>query len=406
MSRVPYQFFFFKIVLKSVILIQLVCFFQVSLLGQAAAKMKISTIVIDPGHGGKDPGTVWKKIYEKDIALSIALKLGNYIKKYLPEVNLIYTRDNDVFIPLNERSEIANKNHADLFISVHVNSNEKSSKAEGTETYTMGLAKTNEILEVAIRENAVILKEDNYSSKYDGYDPNSSVSFIIFSNLQNSHIEQSQGFASIIQTQFKESGKRIDRGAKQAGYLVLWKTNMPSVLVETGFLTNEEERKFLTTDQGQDIIAFSVYKAFNNYKHEIENRSFFASHQDTVKPTPALKSLIKDTVVPSADTTKPVNKNANHNIDSTANADIEFMVQVSSSKNPIPVNSSYFKGLTNVEELKTDDGYKYAVGRKPSYDTIQEYSKIVKNYFPDAFIIALRKGKIITVKEALKEIKN
>jgi N-acetylmuramoyl-L-alanine amidase len=404
MSRVPYQFFFFKIVLKSIILIQLLCFSQLSLYSQVAVNKKISTVVIDPGHGGKDPGTVWKNIYEKDIALSIALKLGNYIKKYLPEVNLIYTRDNDVFIPLNERTEIANKNHADLFISIHVNSNEKSTKAEGTETYTMGPAKTNEILEVAKKENAAILYEDNYSSKYDGYDPNSSVSFIIFSNLQNTHIEQSQNFASTVQNQFKESGKRINRGAKQAGYLVLWKTNMPSVLVETGFLTNEEERKFLTSEQGKDLLAVSIYKAFQNYKREIEKHSIFATSKDTITLTPAIASIIKDTVPAASDTTKPVNQP--NSIDPPASIVVEFMVQISSSKNPISVNSSQFKGLKNVEELKTVDGYKYAVGRKPTYDKIQEYIKIVKNYFPDAFIIALKNGKIIPVKEALKEIKN
>src|ERR1035437_6919298 len=162
MSRVPYQSFFFKIILKSFILIQLICYSQFSLYGQSTIKRKISTVVIDPGHGGKDPGTVWKNIYEKDIALSIAIKLGNYIKKYLPDVKLIYTRDDDTFIPLNERPEIANKNQADLFISIHVNSNEKTT-AEGTGTYAMGTNKNKEILDVAIKENAVILKEENYA---------------------------------------------------------------------------------------------------------------------------------------------------------------------------------------------------------------------------------------------------
>jgi N-acetylmuramoyl-L-alanine amidase len=364
------------------------------------AKKKISTVVIDPGHGGIDPGAVWKKIYEKDITLSIALKLGNYIKKYLPDVKVIYTREKDTSVPLNERPEIANKNQADLFISIHVNSTEKNWNPEGIETYIMGLSKSNEILEVAKKENAVILLEDNYASKYGGYDPNSPVSYIIFSNLQNTHSEQSLNFASTIQEQFKESTRRINRGVKQDRFLVLWKTTMPSVLVETGFITNEEDRTFLTSEQGQDLIALSIYKAFNTYRREIEDRSFFANHRDTLPV--AQEPITKDTIVPVSNTVINSNDSAEVPITST----IEFMVQISSSKNPIPINSEQFKGLKNVEVFKTDDGYKYAVGRKPSYDKIQEYSKIVKNYFPDAFIIALRNGKIIPIKEALKEIKN
>jgi N-acetylmuramoyl-L-alanine amidase len=264
----------------------------------------------------------------------------------------------------------------------------------------MGLAKTNEILEVAKKENAVILLEENYASKYGGYDPNSPVSFIIFSNLQNTHFEQSLSFATDIQAQFKESAKRIDRGAKQAGFLVLWKTSMPSVLIETGFITNDEDRQFLTSEQGQDFMALSICKAFNNYKRELENRSLFANNRDTfpVSPWPVTNNI----AIPNPDTIM----NNNDSTDVSTNSDIEFMVQISSSKNPIPLNSEYFKGLKNIEELMTGDGYKYAVGRKPSYIKIQEYSKIVKNYFPDAFIIALRNGKIIPLKEALKEIKD
>ncbi len=403
MSRVHYQSFFFKIILKSIILIQLICYSQFSLYGQYSFKRKISTVVIDPGHGGKDPGTVWKNIYEKDIALSIALKLGNYIKKYLPDVKLIYTRDDDTFIPLNERPEIANKNQADLFISIHVNSNEKTT-AEGTGTYAMGPNKNKEILEIARKENAVILKEENYASKYGGFDPNSPVSYIIFSNLQNSHLEQSLNFASVMQTQVKETGKMNNRGVNQAGFLVLWKTTMPSVLIETGFLTNEEDRKILTSAEGQDLIAHSIYKAFYKYKNGIEDRAAVASNADSM---PLAKDLVaKVIVLPPIDTSKQTQGTGNNNENDQSEEVIEFMVQISSSKNSIPLNSSYFKDLTNVEELKIPDGYKYAVGRKSSYEETQEYLKIIKNYFPDAFIIALENGKIIPVKEALKKIKD
>jgi len=399
MRHHSYQFFLFKKLVKYFILIQLFCFSNVNIYGQAEPKKKISVVVIDPGHGGKDPGAIWKKIYEKDITLRISLKLGNYIKKYMPDVKVIFTRETDTFITLNDRPEIANKNQADLFISIHVNSNEKNWNPEGTETYIMGLSKSNEILEVAKKENNVIKWEDNYASKYGGYDPDSPLSYIIFSNIQTTHSEQSLSFASTIQEQFKQTAKRIDRGAKQDRFLVLWKPTMPSVLIETGFITNDEERKFLTSEKGQDLIALSIYKAFSNYKRNIENRSVFVNYIDTLPP-------IKESGI--TDTFASLNTigDGEDSIKVQPVPLIEFMVQISSSQNPLPINSEQFKGLKNVEVLKTDNGYKYAVGRKQSYSKIQEYSKIIKNYFPDAFIIALRDGKIIPIKEALKEIKD
>jgi N-acetylmuramoyl-L-alanine amidase len=194
-------------------------------------KNKIHTVVVDPGHGGKDPGTVGKQTKEKEIVLGIALKLGKYIEDNMSDVKVIYTRKTDVFVPLHERAEIANKNDADIFISIHANADPKW-KAEGTETYAMGLHKSEDNLEVAKLENSVILMEEDYTTNYENFDPNSAESYIAISLLQNIHLEQSLEFASYIQNQFRERAKRKDRGVKQAGFLVLWQTTMPSVLVE------------------------------------------------------------------------------------------------------------------------------------------------------------------------------
>jgi N-acetylmuramoyl-L-alanine amidase len=375
---------------------------QIRLLGQRVAPNKPFIVVIDPGHGGKDPGTVWKNIHEKDIALSIALKLGNYIKKMLPDVKVIYTRQTDVFIDLDKRAPIANKNQADLFISIHVNSNEKSTKPEGTETYFMGSTKSEENLEVATKENAVILMEDDYSTRYEGYNPNSPNSFILFSLLQNIHWKQSLRFADYVQNEVASLGKRTNRGVKQANFLVLWKTTVPSVLIETGFLSNEEDRKLLISEHGQETIASAIFRAFRNYKNGIESRSIYTNDKYEKDTLPLLTS--SDTAAGQANNVAD-SKNDTGNR-TGEKPQIDFLVQVTSSKKPIVLNSHHFKGLKDVEEIRAGENYKYAVGRKKSYKEAIEYCKIVKNYFPDAFVIALKDGKIISLKEAFKEIKD
>ncbi|MFC2104763.1 N-acetylmuramoyl-L-alanine amidase [Bacteroidota bacterium] len=202
--------------------------------GQIEEKYSLKTIIIDAGHGGRDDGTSGRKAKEKDIALTIAIKLGTYIEENIPDVKVIYTRTTDVFVPLNERANIANKNKADLFISIHLNGN-KNTRAYGTETYAMGLHKTDGNLEVAKIENSAILFEEDYTTKYEGFDPNSAESYIMFSFLQNTYLEQSLNYASFIENEFETRALRKSRGVKQAGFLVLWKTTMPSVLIEAGF---------------------------------------------------------------------------------------------------------------------------------------------------------------------------
>jgi N-acetylmuramoyl-L-alanine amidase len=232
-------------------------------------EFKIKTVIIDAGHGGKDPGTHGARLNEKDIVLKIALKLGEYIEKNYPEVKVIYTRKTDKFIELDGRAEVANKNKADLFISIHANAI-SNSKTYGTETWVMGLHKSEANLAVAKRENSVILKEDNYEEKYQGFD-NSTESIIMMSLIQNAYLESSVKLADKIEKQFKSKAGRNSRGVKQAGFIVLYKTSTPSVLVEVGFLTNPTEEKFLGTDSGQDLIASGIYRAFKEYKSEVES---------------------------------------------------------------------------------------------------------------------------------------
>lgn len=231
--------------------------------------LTIRKVVIDAGHGGKDVGCNGKISKEADIALKIALELGGTIEKNLPDIKVIYTRKNNTFIELIDRAGIANKNKADLFISIHCNAGPSS--AHGTETYTMGLHTSDGNLQVAKRENSVILQEANYKENYNGFEPNSPQSHILFSLYQSAYIDNSLRFASKVEEQFKQKVGRSSRGVKQAGFLVLWKSAMPSALIEVGFLTNPTEEKFLNDKTNQTYIASGIYRAFKEYKEELES---------------------------------------------------------------------------------------------------------------------------------------
>lgn len=238
---------------------------------------KVDVVVIDAGHGGHDSGTVGSHTKEKDIVLKIALKVGGYIKENIPGVKVIYTRETDKFIDLSERANIANRNHADVFISIHANSlpvktpDARKQSIYGTETYVMGLHKTDENFEVSKRENSVILLEENYKEKYEGFDPDSPESYILFSLTQSANQESSLLLASKVEDQFGNRAGRKSRGVKQAGFVVLYKTSMPSILVETGFLSNTKEERELNSDKVQDYIASGIYRAFKEYKNQIES---------------------------------------------------------------------------------------------------------------------------------------
>ncbi len=250
-------------------------------------------MVIDAGHGGKDPGCLGPNLKEKDVALAIALKLGKYIEEKCPDVKVIYTRDKDEFVELDERAAIANRNKADLFICIHCNTacsiDKKTRKINcnedifGTETYVMGLHKTNANLNVARRENAAILMEKNYSKRYDGFDPNSETGYILLTMQQNAYLKQSMSFAAKVQKQVKEKAGRVDKGVQQAGFLVLWRTAMPSVLIETEFLSNTSSEKFVGSAKGQDYMARSIFSAFRQYKDEVEGK--LAKYDDDIETT-------------------------------------------------------------------------------------------------------------------------
>ncbi len=226
----------------------------------------LQTIVIDAGHGGKDPGTAQGK--EKKYALDIALKVGEKIKQKNPNIKVIYTRKTDVFIPLHERAAIANRNKADLFISIHCNANNNKG-ISGTESYVMGLHKSEANLELAKRENNVITLEEDYKKTYKGFDPNSALAHIMLANYQNAYMMQSMNFAAKVEKKMAAYGNR-SRGVKQAGFLVIWETTMPSVLIETGYLTNTNDSAILNQETGRTKIATAIVEAFQSYKNEVE----------------------------------------------------------------------------------------------------------------------------------------
>jgi N-acetylmuramoyl-L-alanine amidase len=229
---------------------------------------QIRTIVIDAGHGGKDPGALGTKSKEKNVTLAIALKLKKLINENIPGMKVILTRDDDTFIELHNRAKEVANNEADFFVSIHCNANNNKA-AHGSETYVLGAHKADANLDVVMRENGVILMEDNYQEVYEGFDPNSIPAYIFFQYLTDVHLEQSWKLASKVQHQFHERVGRVDRGVKQAGYLVLWRASKPSILIETGFISNVEEEEFLTSENGQTYLASAIYRSIKEYNAEM-----------------------------------------------------------------------------------------------------------------------------------------
>lgn len=349
-------------------------------------------MVIDAGHGGKDPGAVGKLAYEKDIALNIALKVGKYIETTFPEMTVLYTRKTDVFIELHKRADIANKAKADLFISVHVNAHPKP-VFRGTSTYVMGLSAAQENIDVAKRENSVITIEKDYKTRYDGFDPDSPETDILLSLMQNSNLEQSSQFAAMVQQQFRQRAKRHDMGVRQAALLVLYQTTMPSVLVETGFISNPTEERFLITEKAQDLLASAIFRAFRNYKFMREGK-----HQILYVKSP-FKITFQQETPPSLPDTKPQEKKQNTPPESSQ---ITFRVQVGSSPKALNTNNPEWKQFGEVLEYRHKGSFKYAVGKSSSFEQALALQRKVRQKVPGAFVIALKGKQRISTQKARK----
>ncbi len=362
------------------------CLLAVTAAAQAHDPHRIRTVVLDAGHGGKDPGNLGTGRYkttEKHVSLNVAKLVGKYIKETFPDVNVVYTREDDRFVELMERTKIANRAKADVFISIHCNANE-SSKPHGCETYVMGLHKTEANMKVAQKENAAILLEEDHELKYGGYDPKRPESQIELGLLQNTHLDQSLLLSALIQKQFKERVGRVDRGVKQAGFLVISYTTMPSVLIELGFLTNANEEDFLQTDLGQDYMASAIYRGFKEYKGVIERAG--GGPLPTVADTPEEK---KPEPAPA-----PV---------ATTDSGVRFKVQIATSAKRLDTRSKEFKGLEGVEEHKGAGVFRYTVGDEPTLATARELQQRCRDKgFEGAFIVAYKGGERIDLQEALK----
>ncbi len=351
-------------------------------------------VVIDAGHGGKDPGAKGKSINEKTINLSVAQKLGSLISQNHKDVKVVYTRKADVFVDLDERANIANRNKADLFISIHTNAVKRGSTVAGTETYTLGLARSDENLEVAMRENSAILLEDNYLQKYEGFDPKSSESYIIFEFMQNKHMEQSISLASEVQKSFV-SAKRKDRGVRQAGFLVLRKTGMPSVLVELGYISNPAEERFMKSVEGQKKLATAIYNAFTKYKREYDRKKGGVSGNAFTAPLIEIKEE-KNQVEP-VEAPKKVVKTDKKAVENKAAIStkgvIVYKIQILTSNKKLSANSKLFKGYKNIDCFVEKGVYKYTYGEMTDFNEIRKLRRQVVKDFKDAFIVAFKDGK-------------
>lgn len=350
------------------------------------------TIVIDPGHGGKDPGALGSLVREKDVVLDVALRFGRLINRHHPDVKVIYTRNTDVFVPLEQRASIANKNNANLFVSIHADYAENKA-AKGPTTFTLGQNRSKENFEIAKRENAVILLEENYEQRYEGFDPNSAESYIMFEFLQDNYMTQSIEFASIIQNKFKASG-RNDRGVRQDVFLVLRHTSMPSVLVELGFLTNKEEELYLKSDQGKEELANCLFKAFTQFKADYDRKN-------GVKPAPTRTTA--STTPTATATTKPAGMSSRETVTMPSSGQpqegIVFRIQVFSSSTKLPAKDPRFKGHT-LDYYVEKGFYKYTYGNFADFDSASARRKTLLSDFPDAFVIAFKDGVRIPVQEA------
>ena len=374
------------------------------------------TVVLDAGHGGNDAGAVGAFSKEKNINLKYTLELGDLIKKNHPDVKVIYTRNKDVFVNLNERARIANRAKADLFISIHTNAS-KNKSANGMETFTLGVSRSKENMEVAMLENSVILLEDDYEKKYEGFDPNSTDSYIMFEFMKDQYMDRSISCADLIQQNMINASKRNNRGVRQAGFLVLRATTMPSILIELGFISNKEEEKFLNNSDNQTKICKAIYQAFTDYKHNIDRRNGKAEDDkgELIKEKGEIKNneqqATSDTSEASNDKQQATNDKSEANKGQKSEVDestkqlndsttkqpndstIEYYWQILVSKNNYNLTNKVFHGLIIGNVKHENNVYKYLVGPASSKEEIEKQRNNIKQYFPDAFIVTYQDGK-------------
>ena len=377
----------------------------------AMAAKKSFTLVIDPGHGGHDAGAIGTFSKEKNINLNVALAFGRLVENNCSNVKVIYTRKNDVFIPLHQRADIANRNKADLFISIHTNALPKGAKATGLETYTLGMHRASDNFDVAKRENSVILIEKDYKQHYEGFDPSSSESYIMFEFLQDKNMAQSVELAKMVQKRTCAAAARPNKGVKQAGFLVLRETSMPSCLIELGFISTPSEEQFLNSDEGIANMGRGIYQAFCDYLSKYD-KSFTVPFKPELsrqeldeKPQPAVEETKEDTKEERKATPaeKPVNQEEKQKVNQDE-APV-FKVQILTSNIKLKSGSRQLKGQEDADFYKDGNIYKYTVGASTNYNEIYRLRKQLLDRFPEAFIIAFKHGQRMDVQQAIREFK-
>lgn len=404
---------------KITLLLALMCMLVVT----AFAANKRFTLVIDPGHGGHDAGARGAISMEKNINLTVALRFGKYVEQNMPEVRVIYTRKQDVFIPLHERANIANRANADLFISVHTNALPAGKVARGFETYTLGMHRAKDNLDVAMRENSVISMEKGFEQTYEGFDPKSSESYIIFEFIQGKNMERSVDLARMIQRSVCDSGCRPDKGVHQAGFLVLRETSMPSCLIELGFITTPDEERLLNDNVKVDDIAKGIYEAFAKYKNKYD-RSVSVPYRAANRQESTLPKIVPDSYKEEAENKRvkkqePVRRTrASKTDDSDRKADTVasqsrnapkdapvFKLQIFVGNRNLRKGDAHFKGETEFDSFQEGNLVKYTLGASTNYNEIYRLRKEKMEKFPEAFIIAFKNGKKYDVNQAIREFK-
>ena len=392
----------------------LMCMFVMTSL----AANKRFTLVIDPGHGGHDAGALGAISKEKNINLAVALRFGKYVEQNLPEVRVIYTRKTDVFIPLNERANIANRANADLFISVHTNALPAGKVARGFETYTLGMHCAKDNLDVAMRENSVISMEKDYQQRYQGFDPRSSESYIIFEFIQGKNMERSVDLARMIQRGVCDGANRPDKGVHQAGFLVLRETSMPGCLIELGFITTPDEERLLNNDSRVDDIARGIYEAFAKYKNKYDRSvsvPYRAKDSEDVnlpkivpdqEPAPKTRVVTRGKQPKREEATPEQPKRVEKKVKKAEVADAPvFKLQIFVGSRNLRKGDAHFKGETDYDSFQEGNLVKYTLGASTNYNEIYRLRKEKLDKFPEAFIIAFKNGQKYDVNQAIREFK-